>query len=249
MPCNKERHFGQIVLVIDDTNALNALGDQPVAKRMGVRRARHHDRIGDVESQRIVTKQVGQQVNSREDRATGRRLRRGHRKYVDTSQKTPARRQDEGHGHARELVKKPAHGGVILMVVEDDEGRSEVREKRAEALQELPSRWRDSEANRHHLRQRLGVPRAGAKPMDAALVMRSQPVSEHIGKERLSASASADERDATERVTLDQCNERVQLTLTALQARARRVSSSLRRGMALSHRDRSAEALARRGPG
>jgi hypothetical protein len=71
-------------------------------------------------------------------------------------------------------------------------------------------------------------------------------VSEHIGEERLSASARTDERDAAERVALDQCNERVELTLAALQASARRVSSSLRMGMGLSHRDRSAGALARR---
>jgi hypothetical protein len=42
--------------------------------------------------------------------------------------------------------------------------------------------------------------------MGAALEMRPQPVSEHICKQRLSASACANERDATERVALDQCN-------------------------------------------
>jgi hypothetical protein len=40
------------------------------------------------------------------------------------------------------------------------------------------------------------------------------------------APARADERDATKRVTLDQCDEAVELTLTALQARGRRLSAS-----------------------
>ena len=153
-----------------------------------------HDRIGDVEGERVPAQRPREASDARKRRATARDERRGHREDEDPREQASSGGDHERGRRTRELVEEARHGAIVLVIVEHDEALA-AREKLADPGQQGATLARRAVPEREHLGQRPEVPGADAKPVDVLREPSSQPVSQGAREHRLAAAARAHESE------------------------------------------------------